>query len=185
MPNAVYEPAACIRATLAAAKRVSFDPKRLMFEFTENEKVTDPAHVDNIVASYKRMGFMTALDDFGAGHAGLGLLARFQPDLIKMDMELVRGLHRSRARQAIVDGIMHIARALGIVVLAEGNEEEKEMLTLRDAGVSLMQGYFFARPEIETFRMTTAIPALSNGAPLGRTRHRVPKRADDTPPSCQ
>lgn len=185
MPNAVYEPAACIRATLAAAKRVSFDPKRLMFEFTEHEKVTDPAHFENIVASYRRMGFTTALDDFGAGHAGLGLLARFQPDLIKIDMDVVRGLHLSRARQAIVDGVLHIARNLGIVVLAEGIEEEEEMLTLREAGVSLMQGYYFARPEVETFRTARAIPALRRIAPHRRTKHRAPHLADDTPPSCQ
>jgi EAL domain-containing protein (putative c-di-GMP-specific phosphodiesterase class I) len=68
MPNAVYEPRACIRATLAAAARTQFDPKRLMFEFTENERMDDVAHVANIVAEYKRMGFMTAL--CGAGPAG-------------------------------------------------------------------------------------------------------------------
>ena len=52
-------------------------------EFTENEKMTDPAHVQRIVEVYRKFGFLTALDDFGAGYAGLGLLARWQPDLIK------------------------------------------------------------------------------------------------------
>ncbi|HCO55911.1 MAG TPA: diguanylate phosphodiesterase, partial [Pelagibacterium sp.] len=67
MPNAVYEPTACIRASLAAARRVNFDPQKLMFEFTENEQIADTAHVRNIIAEYRRMGFATALDDFGAG----------------------------------------------------------------------------------------------------------------------
>lgn len=152
MPNAVYEPSACIRASLAAAKRMNFNPRRLMFEFTENEKVTDAAHLEHIISSYRQMGFTTALDDFGAGHAGLGLLARFQPDLIKIDMELIRDVHLSNARQIIIKGIIDIASALGITVLAEGVENHREAQTLVEAGVRLFQGYHFARPELETFR---------------------------------
>jgi EAL domain-containing protein (putative c-di-GMP-specific phosphodiesterase class I) len=162
MPNAVYEPRACIRATLGAAARTGFDPKRLMFEFTENEKIADTAHVQNIIASYKQMGFLTALDDFGAGYAGLGLLAQFQPDLIKIDMELVRGAPSSPAKQAVLRGIVRIAGELGISVLAEGIETEAEMLVLRAAGVSLMQGYLFARPQIETFETESTIPHLGD-----------------------
>ena len=152
MPNAVYEPSACIRASLAAARRVNFDPARLMFEFTENEQVGDAAHVETIIASYKRMGFTTALDDFGAGYAGLGLLARFQPDLIKIDMELVRAVDTSRPRQAIIEGIVQIARTLGIRVLAEGIETRAEADAMRATGIRLMQGYYFAKPELEKFR---------------------------------
>lgn len=160
MPNAVYEPRACIRASLGAAARVQFDPKRLMFEFTENERMTDTAHVQNIIATYKQMGFTTALDDFGAGYAGLGLLATFQPDLIKIDMELVRGVAVSPAKKAILNGIIAIAAELGVQVLAEGVESEAEMLALRAAGVSLLQGYLFAKPEVERFRPANKIPAL-------------------------
>lgn len=157
MPNAVYEPRACIRATLAAASRMQFDPRRLMFEFTENERMPDVAHVANIVSEYKRMGFMTALDDFGAGYAGLGLLARFQPDLIKIDMDLLRGIDGSSARQAIIAGIVGIASALDITVLAEGVETELELRALRAAGISLFQGYYFAKPQMETFQPVEAL----------------------------
>lgn len=149
MPNAVYEPSACIRATLAAAKRVGFRPERIMFEFTENEQVSDPNHLKRIVAEYRRLGFLTAIDDFGAGHAGLGLLANFQPDLIKLDMDLIRGVEGSRARQVIVAGVVGIARALEMTVLAEGIETEAEVLTLRAAGINLFQGYLFAKPALE------------------------------------
>jgi EAL domain-containing protein (putative c-di-GMP-specific phosphodiesterase class I) len=151
MPNAVYEPRACIRATLNAAARTGFNPNRLMFEFTENERMDDTAHVANIIAEYKRMGFTTAIDDFGAGYAGLGLLARFQPDLIKIDMELLRGVDTSPARQAIVAGIVAMGRALDIAVLAEGVETGAELATLRAAGIDLFQGYYFARPQLEAF----------------------------------
>ena len=92
LPNAVYSPAACIQLTLKTARATDFPTDRLIFEFTENEEMTDPDHVAGIIATYQKMGFGTALDDFGAGHAGLNLLARFQPDIIKLDMELIRGL---------------------------------------------------------------------------------------------
>ena len=148
MPNAVYEPAACIQKSLAAARRVDFPHKNLMFEFTENERMDDAAHVQKIVEAYKKFGFWTALDDFGAGYAGLGLLARLQPDLIKIDMELLRDIHLSRAKQAIVAGIVGIARELDIRVLGEGVESAEELTVLRAAGISLFQGYHFAKPAL-------------------------------------
>jgi EAL domain-containing protein (putative c-di-GMP-specific phosphodiesterase class I) len=148
MPNAVYDPAACIRTTLLAAGRTGFALDRIMFEFTENEPMVDTKHVEGIIAEYKRRGFITAIDDFGAGFAGLKLLANFQPDLIKIDMDLVRGIDTSPARQAIVAGIMGICRELDIAVLAEGIETQGELTVLRAAGVSLVQGYHLARPAI-------------------------------------
>jgi EAL domain-containing protein (putative c-di-GMP-specific phosphodiesterase class I) len=148
MPNAVYEPTACIQKSLAAAKRAEFPHRNLMFEFTENERMTDPGHVQNIVDAYRKFGFWTALDDFGAGYAGLGLLARWQPHLIKIDMELLRDINLSRAKQVIIAGIVGIARALDIEVLAEGVENEQELTVLRAAGISLFQGYYFAKPAL-------------------------------------
>lgn len=148
MPNAVYEPAACIRATLEAARRVGFANRQLMFEFTENERMLDVGHVQRIIAEYRKQGFLTALDDFGAGYAGLNLLASFQPDLIKLDMELIRGIASSHARQVIVAGVATMARELGITILAEGVETDAELTALRAAGIRLFQGYLFAKPAL-------------------------------------
>lgn len=161
MPNAVYEPKACIRATLAAAGRVQFDTNRLMFEFTENEPMMDTGHVRHIVSEYKRMGFSTALDDFGAGYAGLALLAQFQTDVIKLDMELVRDIDSSASRQAIVAGVVGICRALNIQMLAEGVETRAEVDTLRGIGIDLFQGYYFARPVLENFVAAGQIQQLT------------------------
>jgi EAL domain-containing protein (putative c-di-GMP-specific phosphodiesterase class I) len=149
MPNAVYEPAACLRATLLAASRHSFPTSSIMFEFTENEEVTDTAHLTNIITEYRKHGFTTAVDDFGAGHAGLGLLVDFQPDLIKIDMKLVRAVDSSPARQAVIAGIVGIANELSIMVLAEGVETEAEFLFLKAGGIRLFQGYWFAKPAFE------------------------------------
>ena len=151
MPNAVYEPRACIRATLAAASRTQFDPTRLMFEFTENERMADVDHVSHIVSEYRKMGFTTALDDFGAGYAGLSLLSKFQTDLIKLDMELLRGIEESRVKQAIVRGLAGIAAELNIVLLAEGVETAAELAVLKGLGIRLFQGYYFAKPRVESF----------------------------------
>ncbi len=161
MPNAVYEPRACIQKSLEAARRANFPATKLMFEFTENERMSDVAHVENIVRSYKALGFWTALDDFGAGYAGLGLLARLQPNLIKIDMELLRDIHLSRPKQVIVAALAQIARELDITVLAEGVENEAELTTLRAAGISLFQGYHFAKPG------SMSLPAVRGFEPIG------------------
>lgn len=149
LPSAVYEPAACIRLTLATARRVGFPLHQLIFEFTESEQV-DPDHLGRIIACYRAQGFLTAIDDFGAGFSGLNLLARFQPDIIKIDMELVRGVDADPVRRALIEGVLHACRKIGVGVLAEGIETEGEAETLRDLGVRLLQGYWFARPGFES-----------------------------------
>jgi EAL domain-containing protein (putative c-di-GMP-specific phosphodiesterase class I) len=96
------------------------------------------------------MGFVTAIDDFGAGYAGLGLLAVMQPDIIKIDMQLVRGIATSAPKQAIVASLATLGRQLNITVLAEGIETQAELEIIRASGISLGQGYLFARPAIES-----------------------------------
>lgn len=146
LPNAVYSPVACIQLTLKTARSTGFPPNRLMFEFTENEEMVDTKHVGNIIDMYRKMGFSTAIDDFGAGHAGLGLLAKFQTDFIKLDMDLIRGIDASMPRRMIVAGVIRIAESLGITVIAEGVETISEYDALRAIGVRYIQGYLLARP---------------------------------------
>jgi EAL domain-containing protein (putative c-di-GMP-specific phosphodiesterase class I) len=148
MPNAVYEPRACIRLTLAAAMRTNFPIKNIIFEFTESEQL-DTAHLFNILRTYRDMGFRTAIDDFGAGHAGLALLAEFQPDIAKLDMALIRGIDTDSARQKIVKHTVAMLNDLGVTPLCEGIETTGELEALTDLGVNLMQGYLIARPAFE------------------------------------
>ena len=108
----------------------------------------DVAHGHRILAEYRAQGFVTALDDFGAGDACLNLLARFQPDYIKIDLELFRGVATSRARQIIIACVLTMARELDVAVIAEGIETEAELTALRAAGITLFQGYLFAKPAI-------------------------------------
>nr|WP_319528411.1 EAL domain-containing protein [Pseudomonas laurentiana] len=150
LPNAVYKAETCIRATLNAARRFGFPTERLIFEITENEELVDKEHLKSIIREYKLQGFKTAIDDFGAGYSGLNLLAEFQPDIIKLDMSLVRRICTDPVRQAIVKGILGVCQALNINVIAEGVETTAELQQLLALGINLYQGYLFARPEFET-----------------------------------
>lgn len=158
LPNAVYSPQACIQLTLKTARATGFPTDRLIFEFTENEEMADTRHIANIVESYRQMGFATALDDFGAGYAGLGLLAKFQPDLIKLDMELIRAIDTSMPRRMIVESMVRLCTKLGIVLIAEGIETVAEYDALRALGVRYIQGYLLARPGFRTLPRI-ALPA--------------------------
>lgn len=165
LPNAVYHPANCIRATLAAARRHAFPVDRIVFEITEGERVADHAHLLGIVREYKSQGFQVAIDDFGAGWSGLRLLADFQPHILKLDMELTRGIDADAPRRAIVAGVLMTAAALGITVIAEGIETPAEADTLRAMGVHLFQGYLFARPAFERLVGRLEIPFRYGGDP--------------------
>ncbi len=156
IPGAVYKPEACIRKTLETAARVGMPLDRIIFEVTEGERVTDRAHLKNIFCEYRKHGLLTAIDDFGAGYAGLTLLAEFQPDLLKIDMELIRNIDQHPASRVIVKAILEMCADLGVTVIAEGIESVAEWGVLRDMGIQLFQGYLFAKPHFEAF----AQPAL-------------------------
>ena len=158
LPNAIYKPELCIRTTLEAARVHGFPLDRIIFEVTEGERVDDGPWFAQILREYKRCGFKTAIDDFGAGYAGMKLLADFQPDLIKIDMDLIRHVDTDRPRQAIVRSLVYLCKEMNIKVIAEGIETAGERDFLRDAGISLMQGYLFAKP---AFRSIATVDALA------------------------
>jgi EAL domain-containing protein (putative c-di-GMP-specific phosphodiesterase class I) len=150
MPNAVYEPRACIRLTLETAERVGFPLNRILFEFTESERI-DTDHLLKILKTYRSMGFTTAIDDFGAGYAGLTLLSKFQPDIVKLDMELVRDIDQSREKRVVLRHTLAMLNEFGILPLCEGVETKQELAVLQDMGVHYIQGYLLARPAFERF----------------------------------
>lgn len=149
LPNAVYQPAACLQKTFEAAERARFPLHHLMFEVTENEPSRDPGHLRSIFKEYKRHGMITAIDDFGAGHSGLNMLADFQPDVVKIDMALTRNIHLDRVRTSITRSIVSLCQDLSMSVVVEGVETLEEAVAMRNLGVRLFQGYLFARPAVE------------------------------------
>ncbi len=148
LPDAVYSPLACIQLTLRTAKAVGMPTDRLIFEFTENEHMGSPEHVASIIDTYKRIGFAVAIDDFGAGYSGLDMFARFTPDEVKLDLELIRGIDSDARRRVIVRSMVHLCEELDTLLIAEGVETEAEARTLREIGVRYHQGYWYARPAV-------------------------------------
>ncbi len=161
-PNAVYEPRQCLQRTFNAAQSVAFPLKRIIFEITEVEQVRNHDHLRNIMREYKTHGLRVAIDDFGAGHSGLTLLSAFQPDMIKLDRALVQRIHEKPASQSIVRGIIQVCRDLNIMVIAEGIEHREEMETLCGLGISVMQGYYFAKPAFEALPLWPVPPPGSS-----------------------
>ncbi|MGY6565986.1 MAG: EAL domain-containing protein [Halomonadaceae bacterium] len=150
LPNAVYEPQACIQATLAISQQVGWPTERLVFEVTESEKVQDQEHLRNIIEAYRSMGFTTALDDFGNGFANLDLLTILHPDRLKIDRALVMGCDDDVRRQAILRALVSLAGELDIDLIAEGVETRDEALWLGRHGIPKQQGFFHARPALES-----------------------------------
>ncbi len=165
MPGAVYSPEACIRRTLETAERVGIALTSIIFEITEGERVADPAYLSGVFREYRRHGLRTAIDDFGAAYAGLDLLAEFQPDILKLDMALIRNIDQRPASRAVVRAIVSICRELGIQLIAEGVETLQEFGALQNLGIELFQGYLFARPQLERF-VPAAFPGRPIAAPL-------------------
>lgn len=141
---------------VARAEAVGLRPSQLVIEVTEREAIADVPGFIAIIDEYRTAGVGIAIDDFGSGHSGLNLLADFQPDTLKLDMNLVRGIEGHGPRQAIVRAIHSVCGDLGIDVIAEGVETVGEFAWLQEAGIRLFQGYLLAKPrtaELPDFRL--------------------------------
>lgn len=149
LPNAVYNPINCLRTTLAAARLYGIPKERLILEVTESEEIIDRAHLADIIHEYQKLGISVAIDDFGAGHSGLNLLAVVRPDIVKLDRFLITDIDQSTRKQAIVHALIGLCETLDIKVVCEGIETAAEFQLLRGLGVHLFQGYYFARPAFE------------------------------------
>ncbi len=160
LPLAVYEPRACIRATLDAARRTGFDPRRLTFEIVETEEIPDTDHLTNIIKEYQKMGFKVAMDDFGAGHSSLARLAALRPDIIKVDRCLIRDCDLDHIQLAIVASIIALGAQIDVKVVVEGVERLGEVEALKSVGARFMQGFYFAKPAFERLVGETEIDGL-------------------------
>jgi blue light- and temperature-responsive anti-repressor len=150
-----------LNSTIEAAERYRFPLKRMIIEVTEVHAIADPARFAGVLNEYRRAGLQLAIDDFGAGYAGLSLLSEFQPDIVKLDMGLVRGIQTNGPRQAIVKAIWQVCVDLGIDFLVEGVETTDEYSWFTDLGAYIYQGYLFAKPMFEGMPAID-FPALTN-----------------------
>jgi EAL domain-containing protein (putative c-di-GMP-specific phosphodiesterase class I)/CheY-like chemotaxis protein len=118
---------------------------RVVLEITERTGI-DPAAGPTRVAMLRKLGYRIAVDDLGAGYAALGALATLEPEIVKLDMSLVRDIDQHPTKRRVVAAIANLCRELGGRVVAEGVETEAERKACIDAGIDLLQGYLFAKP---------------------------------------
>lgn len=136
---------------LDTIERLGLSSEQIVVEITEEEAITNYDAFFGAITRLRGAGIKVAIDDFGAGYAGLSLLAEFQPDKVKIDRKLIQGIQTNGPRQAIVRAIIECCYSLGISVIAEGVEEAAEVQWLLAAGVSKFQGFYFARPSLNSF----------------------------------
>lgn len=122
---------------------------RITLEITEQTKFSSIAGWEDSVIRLRRAGFRLAVDDFGAGYNSLASLAQLQPQVVKLDMSLVRDVHLNPFGRRVVELVVNLASTLDARVVAEGVESADEATVLIEAGCHLLQGYHFGRPQLE------------------------------------
>ena len=127
-----------------ALDRVPAD--RVVFEITERAAIPDFRRFRETTSALSARGFRLAVDDLGAGYASLSSVALLEPDFIKLDMSMVRGIHRSRHKALLVKRMVEFANDVGIALVAEGVETAEEAAAVSELGCHLAQGYFFGPP---------------------------------------
>jgi EAL domain-containing protein (putative c-di-GMP-specific phosphodiesterase class I) len=119
---------------------------RVVLEVTERAALEEVPNVRSRVARLRELGFRIAIDDLGAGYAGLNSFAQLEPDVVKLDMTLVRDIHLSPTKRKLVRSIAVLCRDMSMDVVAEGIESAEESDCAVDLGCDLLQGFLFARP---------------------------------------
>jgi len=121
-------------------------PGRLLVEITEHEPVHDYDALSRAMAGLRNAGIRVGIDDFGAGHSSLRHVLQLAPDVVKLDLSIIRNVNVDPSRQALVEAMLAFCARVGAVVIAEGVEEAGELLTLLELGVEYGQGWYLARP---------------------------------------
>jgi len=146
IPTAIYDPVFCLRTTVDLAEALGIPNDRIVFEVVETEQVEDDRHLKAIVDFYKDRGFRVALDDVGSGYSSLNLLASLRPDILKVDLAIVRGIDADPVKQSVFRALAGVAAETGARLLAEGVETPEELAYVAGAGAHLVQGFLWGPP---------------------------------------
>jgi EAL domain-containing protein (putative c-di-GMP-specific phosphodiesterase class I) len=149
LPTAVYQPEFCLQSTVAAANRTGLRPEQIIFQVVETEQMADRDHLQRILDHYRRLGFGVALDDVGSGYSSLAMHRELNPDLIKLDRELLCKAPHSSVHRHICSLAVKLGHDNGKLVLAEGIETAEEHALAEAWGVDLVQGFRYAGPARE------------------------------------
>jgi len=149
LPRSIYKNGKMVRRTLHFAEQHGFKPNQIYLEVTEQEIIKEQQQFVKLANEYHGMGMKVAIDDFGAGYSGLNMLANFPPDLVKLDISLIKDINQNGPRQSIIKAVKQVCFDLGIELLAEGVETMAEYSWLRQQEIEIFQGFLFAKPGFE------------------------------------
>ncbi|BDQ32781.1 diguanylate phosphodiesterase [Pseudodesulfovibrio portus] len=147
-PKTMADPAFTPGQTLALMEQAGLTPNHIVFEITERHSVQDFDLFYRTLDHYRSQGFQVAVDDAGAGYAGLSLIAELQPDYIKLDKSLITDIHKDPVKRALVETTVTFADKIGSRIIGEGIESKAQAICLKDIGVHCGQGFFLARPAV-------------------------------------
>lgn len=145
-PLSLMEPTFKPGETLRLLTEVGLPPQKVVIELTEQQPLEDYAVLKSAVAHYTEAGFQIAIDDLGAGYAGLRLWSELRPDFVKIDHHFIENIGSDAVKREFVRSIHEMATRLGCRVVAEGIETEDDYRTVQELGVKLHQGYHLGRP---------------------------------------
>jgi EAL domain-containing protein (putative c-di-GMP-specific phosphodiesterase class I) len=131
---------------LAMLERVSFPPDRVILELTEQDVINDVPRVIAVLERCRAAGIRIAVDDVGAGNAGLRLLSQFRFDVVKIDLSLVQAGTGQETVRTVLSSLVDLASRWGALVVAEGVETRAQLAMASDLGIDAVQGYLLARP---------------------------------------
>ncbi|MFN2548536.1 MAG: EAL domain-containing protein, partial [Myxococcales bacterium] len=140
-PAAIADPQAHLAGTVEAIEEAGLPRDRVVFEVVEADRFGDSPLLDEILGGYRRAGFRFALDDLGAGWSTLNLVHRLRPDFIKLDKELIRGVHQDPVKGLIASHLLEIGRGMGIGTIVEGIEVAEELAWVREHDADFVQGF--------------------------------------------
>jgi len=139
-----------VAATVTAAEHLGLNKRQLTLEIKESEFVHDLESSASKVRSFREQGPAIAIDNFGAGKADLNMLSIIKPDIVKLDMTVLRNIDRNSTNQSIVTSIYNACLDIGIDIIAGGIESTGEFNYLKNLGIKLFQGFLFAKPCFES-----------------------------------
>jgi len=163
--------------TLDFLQHSGVDAERVVIELTEYQRTPEIEYLREALLLFRSLGIDVAIDDLGQGFSSLRLWSELRPDLVKIDVHFVRGIHNDPVKLQFLRSIQQIADSCGAKLIAEGIEENAELLVLRDLGIAYGQGFLIARPMSEPIRETgndILIAIRSRGISVFPEQSRVP-----------
>ncbi|WP_421378720.1 EAL domain-containing protein [Paraburkholderia sp. DD10] len=141
--------------TLALLRHRGLDPQRIVIELTEQSMIADVGSFLPVISALRTAGAQFALDDYGTANASMNLWVRLQPDVVKIDRFFIHDIACDPLKFEAVRAMQHFASASGAQLVAEGIENEADLIVVRDMGIACGQGYFFGRPHAQPARHVT------------------------------